>query len=101
MDNLTASEASTYSREEMEALRDSLTMLDIYKARKATKTAVDTGLFAYWEAAKRTGLIASTTTLEDFLGRLSAHDFNEIMGAGPRPNEIGGGSAEASSDGTD
>jgi hypothetical protein len=92
-----------FSRQEVEQLREELTMLDIYRARKTTKDAVEVGLAAYHQAALRTGAIPGDATLEDFLGRLRADDFNEIMGAAREgsPLASGGGTGQDSSASTD
>jgi hypothetical protein len=92
-----------FTRAEIEGVRDTLTMLDIYRARKQTKESVEVGLVAYHQAAIRTGLVPEGTTLEEFLGRLKADDFNEIMGASKEATPLvsGGGSEPPFSDGTD
>lgn len=92
------------SRDELEELRAGLTMLDVYRARKGKDE--DRGLVAYFEAAKRVGLINGGTDLEGFLGRIKAEDFNAIMGqAGKEPDPAtelhGGESGPTSSSGTD
>ena len=89
------------TRPEVEHLRAELTMLDIYRARKLTKESVEVGLEAYHQAALRLGVVVPESTLEDFLGRLRADDFNEIMGVSRSPLVNGGESEPASSDGTD
>jgi len=67
------------SPEEIQSLRDNLTMLDVYRARKAPdKTEV--GLQAYHNGAVRLGMIPEGTSLEDFLTRLRTEDFNAILG---------------------
>jgi hypothetical protein len=92
-----------FDRATVEALREGLTMLDIYKARKLTKEAVEIGLEAYHQAALRTGLVPEGTPLEGFLARLRADDFNEIMGAAKQPDPLPmpGGNGPDSSGGTD
>jgi phosphoglycolate phosphatase-like HAD superfamily hydrolase len=92
-----------FTRAQVEELREALTMLDIYRARKLTKDQVEVGLEAYHQAALRLGVVGPDTSLESFLERLGADDFNEIMGASRLPNPLGsGGESEPhSSDGTD
>jgi hypothetical protein len=91
-----------FTREEVEGLREALTMLDIYRARKTTKDSVEVGLSAYHQGALRTGLVPEGTTLEGFLVRLKADDFNEIMGTAARsPLANSGESGRGFSDGTD
>lgn len=95
--------AEKFTRTEVEALREELTMLDIYRARKITKDPVEVGLEAYHQAAVRTAAVDPATSLEDFLERLGADDFNEIMGAAKEgsPLASGGGSGQGSSASTD
>jgi hypothetical protein len=84
------------TREELEALRDQLTMADVYRARKSKDE--DRGLVAYFEAAKRTGL-ANGEDLEAFLNRITAADFNAVMSpdAGKAPTAPSGGASEPTS----
>jgi hypothetical protein len=92
----------TFSRATVEDLKSNLTMLDIYRARKISKETVEVGLVAYHQAALRTGIVPEGSSLEEFLGRLRADDFNEIMGATKSsPLESGGESGPAFSAGTD
>ena len=92
----------SFSRATVEELKSNLTMLDIYRARKLSKESVEVGLVAYHQAALRTGIVPEGTPLEEFLGRLKADDFNEIMGAAKSsPLGSGGGSGPAFSAGTD
>ena len=89
--------------DELEVLRDRLTMLDVYRGRKSPDAA-NRGLMAYHEAAKRIGLVAKSTTLEEFLERIRAEDFNRVMAeARDLPNlpSNGGGIEPTSSVGTD
>lgn len=90
------------SRGEIEGLRDSLTMLDIYRARKVAKDAVEVGLEAYHQAALRLAVIPEGSSLEDFLARIRADDFNEIMGAARAESPLvsGGESGPTFSSGT-
>ena len=70
--------------EQIQELRDNLTMLDVYRARKSgDKTEV--GLQAYYNGALRLGLVDKDVTLDGFLERLRTEDFNAILAAeGPR-----------------
>jgi hypothetical protein len=94
------------TREELEELQDRLTMLDIYRARKTSVDAANRGLAAYHETAKRIGLVDEKTSLETFLSRIRAEDFNSVMaGAVEDPKSRvpsnGGETEPVSSDGTD
>lgn len=95
------------SPEEIQSLRDNLTMLDVYRARKAPDRS-EIGLQAYYNGALRLGLIEEGTDLDGFLLQLRTEDFNRIIsedGKGPRdplaslPN--GGEIEPGSSNGTD
>lgn len=90
--------------EQLEELKERLTMLDIYRARKSSVDAANRGLAAYHEAAKRIGLVEPKTTLEAFLVRIRAEDFNRIMAEAstdPNPPSSGGENEPSSSAGTD
>jgi hypothetical protein len=91
------------SRDQVEALREALTMVDIYRARKLTKETVEIGLEAYHQAALRLGVVPGDASLEDFLVMIRADDFNEIMGAARSSNPLpsGGESGPDFSAGTD
>lgn len=106
--------ADYLTAEEVEHLRENLTMLDVYRARQ--EGTEERGLRAYYRAALRLELIPATASLEEFLGRLRTEDFNRIMGESLRvmsgatagggapavpPPPSGGESGPTSSDGTD
>lgn len=98
-----ATEPEYLTDEELEELERGLTMLDVYRARK-NKDRTEVGLRGYHEGAKRLGIVGSESTLEEFLGRIRANDFNRVMGGAGRdglPNsprsESGGADSQDSS----
>jgi hypothetical protein len=94
------------TRDELSAIRSSVTMLDVLRARKATSDRSETALRAYWEAAKRMGDLPPTekgetpAAFEAFLGRMRAEDFTAITEA-PAPLGDGGGTEPPSSENSD
>ena len=71
-----------FSRAEVEELRENLTMLDVFRARKTSQDRAEVGIQAYYEAAKRTGLVGPEAELEAFLVRVLTSDFNDVMQGG-------------------
>ena len=91
-----AGEPEYLTRDEVDELRARLTMLDVFRARKYPDRT-KTGLRAYHETAKRTGLIGPEVTLEEFLVRIRAADFNEVvLPNSPGPGSIGAESQDSS-----
>lgn len=69
------------SKAQVQELRDGLTMLDVYRARKSSDPS-ERGLAAFYQAALRLELIPEGTDLEGFLVRLRTSDFNQVMAEG-------------------
>lgn len=94
------------SKDQVQELRDGLTMLDVYRARKSSDPS-ERGLAAFYQAALRLELIPGDASLEDFLVRLRTSDFNQVMAEGElvariplAPAGNGGETGQTSSDGT-
>jgi hypothetical protein len=104
-----AAEPEYLTRDEINSLRDSMTMLDVFRARK-NPDKEEAGLMAFYETAKRLALVGPEASLEEFLVRLRAQDFNSIMrepgisraGVPNSPRPVNGGELEPDfSDSTD